>query len=79
MEIPPPQCPSFPFVPLIPKQHLKVGHRIRGWWSGGPGGYRLVGTDAVGDKRITFLAETLSKLQFLVLHSPSTLSTSRNV
>jgi hypothetical protein len=23
MEIPPPQCPSFPFIPLIPKQALK--------------------------------------------------------
>jgi hypothetical protein len=22
MEIPPPQCPSFPFIPLIPKQAL---------------------------------------------------------
>jgi hypothetical protein len=23
MEIPPPQCPSFPFIPLIPEQALK--------------------------------------------------------
>jgi hypothetical protein len=24
MEISPPQCPSFPFIPLIPKQALRV-------------------------------------------------------
>jgi hypothetical protein len=33
----------------------------------------------VGDKIITFLAETLSKLRFFVLHSPSTLSTHENI
>jgi hypothetical protein len=36
MEIPPPQCPSFPFIPLIPKQALRrndfylKGHAING-------------------------------------------------
>jgi hypothetical protein len=38
-----------------------------GGWSGGPDGYWWVGTHAVGDKRIIFLAETLSKLQFVWL------------
>jgi hypothetical protein len=38
-----------------------------------------VGMCVVGEKNNLFLAETLSKLRFLVLHSPSTLSTSKNI
>jgi hypothetical protein len=40
-------------------------------------GIRWAGTYAMGDKRIIFLAETLSKLRFFLLHSPSTVSTSK--
>jgi hypothetical protein len=29
MEIPPPQCPSFPFIPLIPKQALRRSRRAQ--------------------------------------------------
>jgi hypothetical protein len=39
MEIPPPQCPSFPFVPLIPKQTLRnfviITFQAWGLWEGG--------------------------------------------
>jgi hypothetical protein len=38
---------------------------------------RTVGKVTLGEKNIMFLAETLSKLRFLVLHSPSILSTSK--
>jgi hypothetical protein len=38
-----------------------------------------VGMCVVGEKNNLFLAETFSKLRFLVLHSPSTLSTSKNI
>jgi hypothetical protein len=35
VKIPPPQCPSFPFIPLIPKQALsravdRAGYRAEG-------------------------------------------------
>jgi hypothetical protein len=39
----------------------------------------MAGTVGAGEKNNLFLAETLSKLQFFVLHSPSTLSTSKNI
>jgi hypothetical protein len=36
-----------------------------------------VGRCGVGEKNIMFLSETFFKLRFLVLHSPSSLSTSK--
>jgi hypothetical protein len=42
-------------------------------------GYRRAGRRGLGEKRISFLAETLSKLRFSVLYSSSTLSTSKNI
>jgi hypothetical protein len=38
-----------------------------------------VGMLELGEKKFRFLAETLSKLRFFVLHSPSTLSTSKTI
>jgi hypothetical protein len=29
MEIPPPQIPSFPFIPLIPKQALNIKRNLK--------------------------------------------------
>jgi hypothetical protein len=63
-------------VVFAKKQTRCTRRGARSWWVvGGPDGYRWAGTRVLGDKRIAFLAETLSKLRFLVLHSPSTLST----
>jgi hypothetical protein len=42
-------------------------------------GYNSWVRTAGGEKNNSFLVQTLSKLRFLVLHNPSTLSTSRNI
>jgi hypothetical protein len=70
-----PASPLSPGTRCCPRCWLKQGlflkknHHIAGWVVGGPDGYRWAGKHAVGDKRITFLTETLSKLRFF----PSTL------
>jgi hypothetical protein len=42
-------------------------------------GYRRAGRRGLGEKKISFLVETLSKLRFSVLYSPSILSTYKNI
>jgi hypothetical protein len=48
-------------------------------WVGRTAGMGQAGKVAIGEKSISFLTETLSKLLFFLLHSLFTISTSKNI